>query len=223
MGGFSETFINRYLRTVDIGSVTPEGQVSNNDDCNRSEYARLYQSVGAHRKYRRYLPGRCGSGSRCDSHNVHPRNCRTGVRHFRGDHRYDRGHDEGSVPLIWNKTTFCGLTSPLLIIGFLLLIASASATTYISFSPLGLTEETIIINNGSGVLVGVYNTSTKGIALDDDESYTIIVQPSESDLLDNHPNEWLDIFLAKLKANAIPILVMIFCFAMAAIALRRRW
>ena len=108
----------------------------------------------------------------------------------------------------------------LILVAFLVVPACANT---ISFSPLNLNEETLLISNSSGNLVGVYNTSTKGINLNASpnycaESYSIVVQPSSSDLLTNHPDTWFTNIIALIQANSVVFIVMLFgaCLVIAA-------
>jgi hypothetical protein len=102
-----------------------------------------------------------------------------------------------------------------------LLIVTANAVT-ISFSPLNLGEETLLFHTSSGTLVGVYNTSSKGIVLDNNESYSILVQPQDSTLLSNHPDIWFANVLSYIQGHSISIIVMVFILSMLILAIRRR-
>jgi hypothetical protein len=98
-----------------------------------------------------------------------------------------------------------------------------SATT-ISFSPLNLDEETLLFHNSSGTLIGIYNTSTKGIMLDNNESYSILVQPSSSNLMVNHPDTWFSNFIAWGSGSNrfIGLLMIFFLVAVIILAYKRR-
>jgi hypothetical protein len=117
-----------------------------------------------------------------------------------------------------------GLQARFLSLMLLFLIAvvpTASAVT-ISFSPLNLGEETLLFHNSSGTLVGVYNTSTKGIVLDANESYSILVQPQGSNLLQNHPDTWFSNFMAYFQNNFISMLLFCFIILIVIMAYKRR-
>lgn len=112
----------------------------------------------------------------------------------------------------------------LILVAFLVVPACANT---ISFSPLNLGEETLLISNSSGTLVGVYNTSTKGIDLNASpnycsESYSIIVQPSDSDIMSNHPDTWMANIIAKIQTNSVTYIVILFGVALLIAAWRRR-
>jgi hypothetical protein len=102
-------------------------------------------------------------------------------------------------------------------------VTTAIATT-ISFSPLNLDDETLLFHNSSGTLVAVYNTSTKGIVLDNNESYSILIQPSSSNLLVNHPDQWFSNFIAWGSSNNrfIGLLMLFFLAAIIILAYKRR-
>jgi len=103
-------------------------------------------------------------------------------------------------------------------------IAGIVNATTISFSPLNLDEETLLFHNSSGTLIGVYNTSTKGILLDNNESYSILVQPSSSNLMVNHPDTWFSNFIAwGTSGNRfIGLLMLFFLAAMIILAYKRK-
>lgn len=96
------------------------------------------------------------------------------------------------------------------------------ADVTVSFSPLNLDAETLMVHNSTGTLIGVYNTSTKGIVLVNNESYSILVQPESSNLLTNHPDMWFSNFLTRLKAQSAGILLIVFVAAVI-IAAYKRW
>lgn len=98
----------------------------------------------------------------------------------------------------------------------------ASAITYISFSPLGLDAEDLHIYNATGVLVGTYNTTSAGVPFIDNQSYTILVVPSDENLMGNHPDLWFEMFINKLKENSTALFVVFFCLALVIAAARRR-
>lgn len=109
----------------------------------------------------------------------------------------------------------------LLVAAPMLLTCTVTATT-ISFSPLNLGEETLLVHNSTGYLVGVYNTSSKNIFFDNDTSYSILVQPQDSNLLSNHPDTWFANVLAYIQFHAISIIVMVFIISMLILAVNRK-
>jgi len=96
-----------------------------------------------------------------------------------------------------------------------------SAVSYISFSPVGLEPDDLHMYNGSGTLIAVYNTSTTAIAISDNQSYSFLVVPANTNLLGNHPDTWFDMFVRKARENAVGILIIFFCIALIAAAVRR--
>jgi len=97
----------------------------------------------------------------------------------------------------------------------------ASAITYISFSPLGLEPEDLYIYNSTGELFGNFNTSSPSIPLVDNQSYNILVVPSSQNLMGNHPELWFELFVTKLRENAIGLIVAMFFVGILIAAYRR--
>ena len=96
-----------------------------------------------------------------------------------------------------------------------------SAITYISFSPLGLEAEDLHIYNSTGVLIGTYNTTSAAIPFDENQSYTILVVPSDQNLMGNHPELWFELFITKIRENSIAMIVVFFIVAICIAAYRR--
>jgi hypothetical protein len=223
---FCDNFKYPSQQSSQVGKQTTSSTVECNqdDDSNRSKHAGLHQPVNTHRKYRTDIPGGSCSGGRRDPDPVHPGNRRTGVFDLRIDHRHDRGPDAQCVQ-VSNKTKLAGsFQARIVLLIFLIcvvILPFASAITYISFSPLGLEAEDLHIYNASGVLIGTYNTTSAGIPFDENQSYTILVVPSDQNLMGNHPELWFELFVTKLRENAIGMIVVFFIVALCIAAYRR--
>jgi hypothetical protein len=195
----------------------------------RSEYAGLRQPVRPHREYRPDFP-RCGfTGGRGSPDLVHPRHCRTGVRHlWRGNWHDRRAHAQrlpvngGWYSHLVNGTSLPACSILLLLLVVCILPTAVAATTYLTFSPLQLEPEDMLFYNSTGALLGRYNTTSAAIALNDNESYTILVVPSNSNLLANHPDTWFSGFLNYLQTNSVGLIVALFMAAMIIAAIARR-
>jgi len=219
-------------RRLDAGSVQVTrdkvGEVQHGK-CNghRSKHAGLRQLIHAYWKYCKDFSGRCVSCCRSDSRPLYTGNRRAGIRDFRSGHGHDRRINARTVQVKqMNKGSSFparSLFSILLLCIFLspILVTAVQAVT-LSFSPLNLDDETLLINNASGVLVGVYNTSSKGIVLAENQSYSILVQPSSSDLLQNHPDTWFANFMAYFQAHFISMLLFCFIIIVIIMAYKRR-
>jgi len=223
---FCDNFKCPLQQSTQAGKQTTSSTVECNsdDDSNRSSNARLRKSVHAYRKYRADIPGGCGSCSRRDPNPVHPGNRRSGVFDLRIDHRNDRGPDAQRVQ-VNSRTKLAGgfIARFLLLALFLSLVVFplASAITYISFSPLGLEAEDLHVYNASGELIGTYNTTSAGIPFEENQSYTILVVPSDQNLMGNHPELWFELFVTKVRENSIGLLVVFFIVAICIAAYRR--
>jgi hypothetical protein len=102
------------------------------------------------------------------------------------------------------------------------IVVPVLADVTVSFSPLNLDAETLMVHNSTGTLIGVYNTSTKGIVLTNNESYSILVQPESSNLLMNHPDTWFSNFLTYMQAHLVGLLVVVFLVAVLIAAYKRK-
>lgn len=198
----------------------------NHDYYHRCKHVGLRKPLHPDQQHRADLPGcsqpRCGG--RPDP--LHPGNCRAGLLHL----RLHRGHDRGTHPQrlqVGAAGNRWGAGAPNLSrILLLALVCSALlfplvSATYVSFNPVGLDPDNLHVYNGSGVLVGVYNTSTTAIYLDPNESYTFLVAPANDNLLGNHPETWFDNFVAKFQQNAIAYLLIGMFLALAGVAIAR--
>lgn len=206
-------------------------ECSYNGSVHRLKHAGLREPVNPDRKYRSDFPRDCRARSRRGPDPVHPRNCRTRVLDFRGHNFDDRRPDALGIQVTqknkpvggFGKST--GLPAHILVLAILfsaLIIPFASASTIISFSPVGMDPDDIHIFDSTGTLVGIYNTSSTAIPLTDNQSYSILVVPSNANLLGNHPDTWFQNFVTKLNANSIGILVGLACVAFLIAAITRR-
>lgn len=103
-----------------------------------------------------------------------------------------------------------------------ILIPFVSATTYITFSPLNLESEDLLVHNSSGALIGRYNTSSAAIPLTDNESYVFLVVPSNSNLAGNHPDTWFSNLLDYANQHSVALVIIFFLIAVILAAIRRR-
>lgn len=224
---FYDNFKYPPRQSTQTGKQTTSSIVECNTNGNndRPKHARLHQPVNAHRQYRPDIPGSGCTGGRRDSDPVHPGNRRSCVLDLRIDHKHDRRPDAQRVQ-VSNKTKPVGgfIAHFLLLALFLSVVVfpCASAITYISFSPLGLDAEDLHIYNATGELVGTYNTTSAGVPFIDNQSYTILVVPSDENLMGNHPDLWFEMFINKLKENSTALFVVFFCLALVIAASRRR-
>jgi hypothetical protein len=101
------------------------------------------------------------------------------------------------------------------------IVPLVSATTYLSFNPVGMDPDDLHIYNSSGTLIGIYNTSSTAIPLISNQSYSILVVPASQNLLGNHPQAWFELFVTKLRENAVGFIIAIFLVAVLIAALRR--
>ena len=225
MTGFVERFITGCKNMLLWRVETFLGNGGQNGNGHRSEHAGLHQPVSSHREHRAVVPRCRGTGCgnpACVDHPVDPRSdsrtarCSTRIR--RGDHEDDH---KVTKPAQLPGLSRLSLLIVLLLAALMLLTCAANATT-ISFSPLNLGEETLLVHNSTGYLIGVYNTSSKGIFFDNDTSYSILVQPQDSNLLSNHPDTWFANVLSYIQFHAISIIVMVFIVSMLILAIRRR-
>jgi hypothetical protein len=53
------------------------------------------------------------------------------------------------------------------------------------------------------------------------QSYTILVVPSDENLMGNHPELWFEMFVTKLRENAIGLIVVFFIVGILIAAYRR--
>lgn len=199
----------------------------NQHNVHRLEHAGFHQPVNADRKHRGDLPGRSDSGSGSNPNTVHSRNRGTGVLDIRCSHRHDRRVNERTLQ-VTKSEHFGSFQAPILLIllvaAFIipLFIVPVFADVTVSFSPLNLDAETLMVHNSSGTLIGVYNTSTKGIVLTNNESYSILVQPESSNLLVNHPDTWFSNVLTQLQAHAVGLTVALFFVIVVIMVWKRR-
>jgi hypothetical protein len=77
------------------------------------------------------------------------------------------------------------------------------------------------VYNSSGVLIGTYNTTSAGVPFLDNQSYTILVVPSDENLMGNHPELWFELFITKMRENSIAIILVFFIVAILVAAYRR--
>lgn len=221
---FTTTFINRItnLLTGRIENLS-EMERTHNGNSHRPKHNRLREPFPAHREHGRDLPGHRDAGSRSSPNPDHIGNHLCDLRDSRGSSWNDQRSGTRTLPISRNVTHFGSLQAPIIL---LLLISSivvpVLADVTVSFSPLNLDAETLMVHNSTGTLIGVYNTSTKGIVLVNNESYSILVQPESSNLLTNHPDMWFSNFLTRLKAQSAGILLIVFVAAVI-IAAYKRW
>ena len=198
---------------------------------NRSTHARFHQPLNIDREYRADISGHSSlSGGGC-TNPLHSGDRRTCVLDIRG-HNFNgrRVNALGLQVTQKNKPVggfgrLNGLPAHILVLAILfsaLIIPFASASTIISFSPVGMDPDDIHIFDSTGTLVGIYNTSSTAIPLTDNQSYSILVVPSNANLLGNHPDTWFQNFVTKLNANSIGILVGLACVAFLIAAITRR-
>lgn len=211
-------------RTLPVTGVVKHGKCNGN----RPEHHRLRKPVVTHRKYGWNISGDrntcCRSTS--DPHNAgdHQRD----LRNTRCGSRDDRRVGTRTLPVNRNTTFFGSLQAPTILLLLLssivipAIVMPVLADITVSFSPLNLDAETLLISNSTGALIGVYNTSTKGIVLVNNETYSILVQPESSNLMTNHPDVWFTNFLAYLQAHIIGIVVIVFLVAVLIAAYKRR-
>lgn len=123
-----------------------------------------------------------------------------------------------------NKPVIIILALLLSVIVVPFIVNIATADVVLSFSPLNLDDETLLVYNSSGTLIGVYNTSEKAMTLNDSQAYSIIVQPSSSNLMVNHPDAWFSNFIAWGTGSNrfIGLLMLFFLAAMIILAWKRR-
>ena len=195
------------------------------NNLHRSECYRLSQPVAPDRKHGGNIPRDChiGCGSTTDIDNS--RNHLCDLRNTRCSGRNDRASCPRTIQV--KRTPFGSLQAPILLLLIACLIVPAIvvpalADVTVSFSPLNLDAETLMVHNSTGTLIGVYNTSTKGIVLTNNESYSILVQPESSNLLTNHPDEWFSNFLTYLQGRMIGILIIVFLVSILIAAYKRR-
>lgn len=178
--------------------------------------------------------GDCGDLPRrshaCSCRLTHPHNFgnyQSYICHTRSSNWNGRGNGALAIPVKKSeqapglRARFPSLIALALVFFVAVLPIAVSATT-ISFSPLGLEEETLLIHNSTGSLIGVYNTSTKDIAFADNGSYSILVEPSNSNLLANHPDAWLENLLSHIQSHAWTYILIVFGAAMLIYAWKRR-
>ena len=223
---FCDNFKYPPRQSTQTGKQITSSIVECNTDANsnRPEHAGLHQPVNAHRQYRPDIPGGSGTCGRRNPNSFHPCDRGTCVLDLRINHRNDRRPDAQCIQVSRTKPVGGFIAHFLLLAIFLSVVVFpfASAITYISFSPLGLDAEDLHIYNASGVLVGTYNTTSAGVPFEENQSYTILVVPSDENLMGNHPDLWFEMFINKLKENSTALFVVFFCIALVIAAYRRR-
>jgi hypothetical protein len=203
--------------------VSGEGE-SKHADCNRPEHARLSESVNADLEYRAHIPGRgkpCGGG-RPDP--LHPGYRGTGILDLRGNSFHDRRPHALGVPVKKSERALAGGLQArflLLAIFFLTVLSPIVSAVTISFSPVGMDPDDLHVYNSTGALIGIYNTSSTAISLSDNQSYSILVVPASTNLMGNHPDAWFELFVTKMRENAIGIIVLLFAVGLLIAAYRR--
>lgn len=223
---FCDNFKYPSQQSTQSGKQTTSSKVecNSNGNCNRSKHAGLREPVNTHRKYRTDIPRGSGTCGRRDPNPVHFGNRRSCVLDLRIDNCNDRRPDAKRVQVSKQIEPAGGFVARLLLLALfasVFLFPFASAITYISFSPLGLESEDLHIYNSSGVLIGRYNTSSAGIPFEVNQSYTILVVPSDENLMGNHPELWFEMFVTKLRENAIGLIVVFFIVGILIAAYRR--
>jgi len=191
---------------------------------NRSEHAGHGEPIEVDRQHSADLPGCSRSGSRSRSNFVHLSDRRTSVLDIRGNRINDRRSDALCVQVRNKNKPAGGLQARILLLALLISIAIVplvSATTYLSFNPVGMDPDDLHIYNSSGTLIGIYNTSSTAIPLISNQSYSILVVPASQNLLGNHPQAWFELFVTKLRENAVGFIIAIFLVAVLIAALRR--
>jgi len=223
--GFCNNFKYPSRQSTQTGKQTTSSNVECNTDAynHRSKHAGLRQPVNAHREHRPDIPGSSGPRGRRNPNSVHPGNRGTCVLDLRIDHKYDRRPHAQCLQVSKTKPAG-GFIARVLLLAFffsIVICPLASAITYLSFSPLGLEPEDLHVYNSSGVLIGTYNTTSAGVPFLDNQSYTILVVPSDENLMGNHPELWFELFITKMRENSIAIILVFFIVAILVAAYRR--
>lgn len=219
----------------ETGASSAKECQANDRDRYRSEHARLCKPLDPDQQHCADLPGSGCTRSRRGPDPVHPCNRRADLQHLRCNHQHDRRPYAFGIPVkqVNKQARTAGPNRPGLPAGlskvlvFAILISAliipfASATTYLSFYPVGMDPDNIQITNASGHPMGIFNTSSTLIGLPDNQTYTILVVPANTNLLGNHPDTWFDNFVNKLQQNATSIMIGAFVLALILVGLRRR-
>ena len=224
--GFSDT-LKYHTKAESVSGVRATApstvECSFNGSDNRSKHAGLRQSLHPDQQHRADLPGCSAAGSRRGPDPVHPGDCRAGVLNLRGNREHDRRPHAQRLQVDVPSKPAGGFVPRILLLALIcsaLLFPFVSAT-YVSFNPVGLDPDNLHVYNGTGGLVGIYNTSSTAIYLDPNESYTFLVAPANENLLGNRPDAWFQKFVDKFGSNSVGIILICFCLVILGIAISR--
>ena len=102
--------------------------------------------------------------------------------------------------------------SQLLLVFTLLFLCSpaVSAVQYISFAqPDTLVQKDIYLYNGTGSLIGLYNTTSTGIEIPAGTDLIFILKPQYSSPLDD-PSTWLNSTFSYVESNLAALVIILF-------------
>jgi len=192
---------------------------------NRSQNAGHSEPVDIDREHCPGVSRRRESCNRGRPNPVHPCNCGTGILALWKHSFHDRKSHALGVQVRSPNKPAGGLQARIFLLALLISIAIVplvSATTYISFSPVGMDPDDLHIYNNSGTLIGIYNTSSTAIPLSNNQSYSILVVPANQNMLGNHPQAWFELFVTKLRENAVGLVIAMFFVAVLLAGIARR-
>ena len=105
------------------------------------------------------------------------------------------------------------MTRAIISVFFLLLILcvpAVSAVQYISFAqPDAFSQKDIYLYNGTGSLLGLYNTTSTGIPIPNGTDLMFIIKPQSASPLDD-PGAWLSSTFSYVSTNIVALITIIF-------------